>query len=86
MDQFIRRLGKPRSWWLTMFAALAALVLGSASVGLYFLGVPVAARIGYYIIIVCWLVGVTSMFVYVRGQFRGRYRALHGKPWSQLPW
>jgi hypothetical protein len=31
-------------------------------------------------------VGVVALVVYYLGQFRGRYRDLHGRSWAQLPW
>ena len=86
MASLVQRLGKPRSWWVCYGAAVVALVAGGLLVALYFAGVESAARIGFWLIVTCWLVGVVALVVYYVGQFRGRYRNLHGKSWAQLPW
>jgi hypothetical protein len=86
MRNLVRKLGKPRSWWLCWLAAVVALVAGALLVGLYFAGIESAAQVGIWVITACWLAGVAALVVYYMGQLRGRYHNLHGKSWSQLPW
>ena len=86
MASLVQRLGKPRSWWVCCVAAVVALVAGGLLVGLYFAGVELAARAGNWLILACWLVGVVALVVYYVGQFRRRYRNLHGRSWAQRPW
>ena len=86
MRNLIQKLGKPRSWWVCCVAALLALVAGSLLVGLYFAGITSAARVGFWLVTVCWLVGIVALVMYYIGQLSGRYRHLHGKSWGQLPW
>ena len=86
MRNLVQKLGKPRSWWVCCAAALIALVAGGLLIGLYFAGISSAARIGFGLVIACWLVGVVALVMYYTGQLRGRYCNLHGKSWGQLPW
>lgn len=86
MQAFIKNLGKPRSWLVFAAACLAALLLGGLSVGLYFAGVHAAGRIGFWIVVSCWVVAVLSCMSYFVGQVSGRYRDLRGKGWAELPW
>jgi len=86
MQTLIRKLGKPRSWLVFSAACLTALLLGALCVGLYFAGWQAAQRLGFWIILICWVVAGVSCISYFVGQFYGRYRNLRGKGWAELPW
>jgi hypothetical protein len=86
MQTFIQRLGKPRSFLVFSAACLTGLLLGGLCVVLYFMGLPLAQRVGFWIVVVCWAIAGFSCLSYFVGQFSGRYRNLQGKAWAELPW
>jgi hypothetical protein len=86
MRTLVQKLGKPRSWWVFTAACIIGLLLGGLCVGLYFAGVQAAHRVGFWIIVICWSLAAWSCGSYYVGLFSGRYRNLHGKNWSELPW
>jgi len=86
MHDVIKRLGKPRSWWICILSALTAIGVGGPLVGLAIAGVEHAAIIGSWVVLICWLVGIVALVIYYNGMFRDRYRNLQGKSWAQLPW
>jgi hypothetical protein len=86
MQTLIQKLGKPRSFLIFAAACVAGLLLGGLCVGLYFAGLQIAGRIGFWIIVICWAVAGLSCLSYLIGQFSGRYRNLQGKGWTELPW
>ena len=86
MQSLIPKLGKPRSFLVFAAACLAGLLIGGLCVGLYFVGLQAAERVGFWVIVVCWAIAAVSCLTYFVGQFSGRYRNLQGKSWAELPW
>ena len=86
MHSLIKRLGKPRSWWVFQAACTTGLLVGGLCVALYFAGLEMAGPIGMLVIGGCWIVAAFSCVTYFTGQLAGRHRELRGKEWAELPW
>ena len=86
MQSFIKQLGKPRSWLVFAAACVVGVVAGASCVALYFAGVHMAGRIGFWLAVACWAVAALSCLSYFAGLASGRYRDLQGKGWAELPW
>lgn len=86
MRNLIKKLGKPKSWWLTMGCVVAALPFGLIVMAIYWLGVTSHMRASIYVLLAMWLTGVFGMMIYCIGQLSGRYKNLKGRGWTDLPW
>ena len=86
MQALIQKLGKPRSFLVFAASCIASVVLGGLFTGLYFAGLKSVHLPAFLILVICWVIAAFSCISYYIGQISGRYRNLHGKRWSELPW